>query len=156
MHVRVFKKIDVRTCVLYAYARAFMHVCMCFCMLVHALYLVLTIACSRICELMIFIMSCCMICPKPECSALQLAPMSTTTDIATAVSYSLSNESLIFKIVTRNKLQRGADLQWLSAFPNEAEVLYPPLTYLQPTGRTQVITLNACHFTVVEVTPTIA
>ena len=32
----------------------------------------------------------------------------------------------------------GADVQWLSAFPGEAEILYPPLTYLQPTGRSQV------------------
>ena len=31
-------------------------------------------------------------------------------------------------------MQYGADLQWLSAFPSEAEVLYPPLSYLQPTG----------------------
>tara|TARA_B110001452_G_scaffold188767_1_gene159065 strand:+ start:358 stop:579 length:222 start_codon:yes stop_codon:yes gene_type:complete len=34
-------------------------------------------------------------------------------------------------------LQYGADIQWLSAFPEEAEVLYPPLTYLQPTGWTE-------------------
>ena len=27
-----------------------------------------------------------------------------------------------------NFMQYGADLQWLSAFPAEAEVLYPPLT----------------------------
>ena len=32
----------------------------------------------------------------------------------------------------------GADVQWLSAFPGEAEILYPPLTYLKPTGRLQV------------------
>ena len=82
--------------------------------------------------------------------------MSTTTDIATAVTYSVSSESLIFRIVTKNKLQRGADLAWLSAFPTESEVLYPPLTYLQPTGRTQVIELNDCRFTVVEVTPTLS
>jgi len=54
--------------------------------------------------------------------------MSATTDIKTAVTYSLSNESLIFKIVTRNGLQHGADLKWVSAFPSEAEILYPPLT----------------------------
>ncbi len=82
--------------------------------------------------------------------------MSTTTDIETAVSYSISKESLIFKIVTKNKLQRGADLEWLSAFPTEKEILFPPLTYLQPTGRTQVIELNNCRVTVVEVSPTLA
>jgi hypothetical protein len=87
---------------------------------------------------------------------VQLAPMSTTTDIAIAASYSISRQSLIFKIVTRNGLQRGADLQWVSAFPNEAEILYPPLTYLQPTGLTQVIEVDAHCFTFVEVTPTLA
>jgi hypothetical protein len=81
--------------------------------------------------------------------------MSTTTDIATAVSYSLSSECLLFKIVTKNGLQRGADLQWVSAFPSEAEILFPPLTYLQPTGRTQVIEVNLCRVTVVEVIPTL-
>jgi hypothetical protein len=82
--------------------------------------------------------------------------MSTTTDIKTAVSYSISNESLIFRILTRNGLQRGAELQWLSAFPTEEEILYPPLTYLQPTGRTQVIEVGKCKMTIVEVTPTLA
>jgi hypothetical protein len=82
--------------------------------------------------------------------------MSTTTDIKTAVDYSTSTDSLIFKIVTKNKLQRGAELQWLSAFPAEAEILYPPLTYLQPTGRTQTIEINDHRFTIVEVSPTLA
>ncbi len=86
----------------------------------------------------------------------QLAPMSTTTDISTAISYSISQQSLIFKILTKNRLQRGADLSFLSAAPTEAEVLFPPLTYLQPTGRTQTIELNNHSFTVVEVTPTLA
>jgi hypothetical protein len=82
--------------------------------------------------------------------------MSTTTDIGTAASYSISKESLIFKITTENQLQRGADLQWVSAFPGEAEILYPPLTYLQPTGRKQVIEVDAHRFTIVEVRPTLA
>jgi hypothetical protein len=91
-----------------------------------------------------------------SCCCVQLAPMSTTTNLKTAVDYSFSKESLLFKIVTRNKLQRGADLQWVSAFPAEAEILYPPLTYLQPTGRTQVIQVDECRLTVVEVYPTLA
>jgi hypothetical protein len=79
--------------------------------------------------------------------------MSTTTDIKTAVQYSLSSESLIFMIVTENALQRGASLSWLSAFPTEEEICFPPLTYLQPTGRTQVVKTNGMRFTVVEVKP---
>ena len=34
-------------------------------------------------------------------------------------------------------MQMGASLHWVSAFPSESEVLYPPLTYLHPTGRRQ-------------------
>ena len=45
-----------------------------------------------------------------------------------------------------------ADISWLSAFPGEKEVLFPPLTYLKPTGRAEVV--GQC--TVVEVTPTLA
>ena len=47
---------------------------------------------------------------------------------------------------------RTADISWLSAFPGEKEVLFPPLTYLKPTGRAEVV--GQC--TVVEVTPTLA
>jgi hypothetical protein len=83
--------------------------------------------------------------------------LSTTTDIKTAVQYSFHEDyqdSLVFKIVTNNALQRGADLQWLSAFPTEAEFLLPPLTYLQPTGKKQVIEVEGRRYTFVEVRPT--
>jgi hypothetical protein len=88
----------------------------------------------------------------------ELAFMSTTTDLAVAVRYSLSRQSLIFKILVPSFMSRGADLAWLSAFPDEAEVLYPPLTYLKPTGRTDRVDAKDCDgnpvtFTVVEVTP---
>jgi hypothetical protein len=69
----------------------------------------------------------------------ELAFMSTTMDLNVAVRYCLSNHSLIFKVVSLNFMTMGADVQWLSAFPGEAEILYPPLTYLKPTGRKQVV-----------------
>ena len=54
-------------------------------------------------------------------------------------------------------LATGADLQWLSAFPGEAEMLYPPLTFLKPTGKTDTVSVDfnggLCSFTVVEVEP---
>ena len=31
-------------------------------------------------------------------------------------------------------MQRGADLSFLSAFPAESEILFPPLTFLEPKG----------------------
>ena len=88
----------------------------------------------------------------------ELAPMSTTSDIGVAASYSLSGASLLFKLKVNNFMQFGADLQWLSAFPGEAEICYPPLTYLQPTGRVERVKLleGTVTYTVVEVEPHIS
>lgn len=83
----------------------------------------------------------------------EVAPMSTSTDIRVAARYGLSENSLLFKIKVNNFLQYGAELQWLSAFPDEAEVCYPPLTYLQPTRKTQVVVVEKHKFTVCEVVP---
>ncbi len=88
----------------------------------------------------------------------ELAFMSTTMDLRVAVRYSLSRQSLLFKIVAPSFMSLGAELQWLSAFPGEAEVLFPPLTFLKPTGRTDRVDAVDCdgrpvNFTVVEVTP---
>ena len=82
--------------------------------------------------------------------------MSTTSDMAVAVHYGLSSGSLLFLLKVDNFKQHGAELEWISAFPGEAEVLYPPLTYLQPTGRVQIVTVGEnSSFKVVEVTPNI-
>jgi hypothetical protein len=94
---------------------------------------------------------------KNQKGGTELAPMSTTMDLAVATRYACSADSLLLKISLDNFMQYGADLQWLSAFPGEAEVLYPPLTYLQPTNREpQVIELSSGHkYTVYEVKPII-
>ena len=60
---------------------------------------------------------------------------------------------LLFKVATTSFIERGADLTFLSAFPDEVEYLYPPLTYLQPTGREDTITAGAVAYSVIEVTP---
>ena len=83
----------------------------------------------------------------------ELAPMSTTTDLKVAVEYSMSESSLLFKIKTKSFMQRGADLQYLSAFPAEKELLYPPLTFLQPTGWSMEHSVGGVKFTVIEVEP---
>ena len=56
---------------------------------------------------------------------------------------------------------RGASIRFLSAFPAEREYLYPPLSYLQPTGRREEVVLGAggsggARFTVVECRPRFA
>jgi hypothetical protein len=88
----------------------------------------------------------------------ELAFMSTTTDVRVAVRYSLSRHSLLLKIVAPNFMSLGAELKWLSAFPDEAEVLFPPLTFLHPTGRIDHVETLDCNsnlvsFKVVEVIP---
>jgi hypothetical protein len=84
----------------------------------------------------------------------ELAPMSTTTDLKVAIAYSISRSSLLLKLRTTSFMGRGANLSYLSAFPGEAEILFPPLTYLRPTGRKLEVTCHGVKFTVLEVEPT--
>ena len=54
-------------------------------------------------------------------------------------------------------MNRGPDISWISCFPTEKEFLFPPLTYLQPTGREDELTgPNGEKFKVVEITPNIS
>ena len=65
----------------------------------------------------------------------ELAPMSTTKKLDVALRYlrgmTLNQGAVLFRIIVTNKLNIGADLAWLSAFQEEAEYLYPPMTYLE-------------------------
>lgn len=58
--------------------------------------------------------------------------MSTSTDRNIAMGFALGDCPLVFKYVTQDFMQRGADISFLSVFPEEHEVLYPPLTFLRP------------------------
>jgi len=62
----------------------------------------------------------------------ELAPMSTTTDLQVALLYSASEHAVILRLRTRGFMDRGADIAFLSVFPAESEVIFPPLTYLCP------------------------
>ena len=83
------------------------------------------------------------------------AVMSTTTSLDTALSYASSRRQLIFKIRTTSFMNRGASLEWLSAFPAEQEILSPPLTYLRPLRRPLLLDFpkDDMQITVVEVEP---
>ena len=60
-----------------------------------------------------------------------MAFLSTTRDLSIAVQYASGGSScLVLKLSVPNFLDRGADLTFLSAFPEEVEFLYPPLTTL--------------------------
>ena len=79
--------------------------------------------------------------------------MSTTLDLKVAVAYGTSERSLLLKFKVGTFMQLGAEMQWLSAFPSEAEICYPPLTYLKPTGRVQTVRVEDRQFDVIEVEP---
>ena len=86
----------------------------------------------------------------------ELAPMSTTTDFKVAVKYGTCREgSLLLKIVVPSALNHGADLAWLSCFPTEKEVLYPPLTFLRSRKRFQTFVCeeNGAQVNILEVDP---
>ncbi len=61
------------------------------------------------------------------------ALMSTSNNFKVALQYAIKSgksDNILFRIVSANSMQRGADIQWLSMFPAESEVLYPPFSFL--------------------------
>ena len=83
----------------------------------------------------------------------ELAPMSTTTDLAVAMEYCASKNALILRLNTASFMERGADISFLSAFPTEKEVLYPPLTFMRATGAKQTVKIGDSNVTIMEVIP---
>ena len=90
----------------------------------------------------------------------ELAPMSTTTDLRVALAYTRmddgarrSGSALLFRVLVSNMLQRGADLSYLSVVPSEKEYLYPPLTFLKPTGDVTELSYGNIKYTVIDVVP---
>ena len=88
----------------------------------------------------------------------ELAPMSTTSSLEVAVKYSASSAArkgtpaLLLRSLATSFMQRGADLSFLSAFPEEAEILFPPLTYLEVTG-IHSVAAEGLAWTVVDIEP---
>ena len=69
---------------------------------------------------------------EPMVRFLDFACVSTTALESVAVhNFASSALPLVFKVVTKNCLSRGADISFLSVYPTEQEALYPPLTYLR-------------------------
>ena len=82
--------------------------------------------------------------------------MSTTTNINIAARYARAgrdNHSLVFRLRSSTFMNLGCDLMAFSAFPHEKEALYPPLTYLQPTGKPHQLVYDGCTYTILDVEP---
>ena len=63
--------------------------------------------------------------------------MSSTAELWVALKYSqgpAGSISTLLWIRTENFMDRGVDLEWLSAFPHEKGFLYSPLCYIKPIG----------------------
>ena len=89
--------------------------------------------------------------------------MSTSTDVRVAVGYAIrkttTGGALLMRIVTRNNLERGMDLKWISMFPGESERLLGPLNFMNKPKKFQEIEINGVNdqkvkLTVVEITVT--
>jgi len=94
----------------------------------------------------------------------ELAPMSTTCSLKVALQHAASEHAVILRVRTRGFMDRGADIAFLSCFPAESEVLFPPLTYLGPVREKDengveqpkpplVVRVGAATFTIVDVQP---
>ena len=70
---------------------------------------------------------------------IERAFMSTTSDRNVAMEYAAGHNarpkcSMLFQI-RMGMIDRGADIAWASQFPNEAEILFAPLTGLEVVAR---------------------
>jgi hypothetical protein len=83
----------------------------------------------------------------------ELGCMSTSTSMDTVAGYAKSEQPLIFRLVSEDFMSCGIDIGWLSVYPSEAEVLYPPLTYLKYMGQRPIKNSRGI---VVDVKPTMS
>jgi hypothetical protein len=88
-----------------------------------------------------------------EKGGTELAPMSTTLSLETAMAYSDSKAAVLLRLRTKDSLVRGADISFLSAFPGEKEILFPPLTFLRALGPSKLVKIEESSFHVVDVGP---
>ena len=87
----------------------------------------------------------------------EVGVMPTSSNPQMAWHYARLDEpgnSVLLKIIAENAWDRGAPLEWISAFPGEKEFCYPPLTYLQLVARKQGRARWRREVDVLEVKPT--
>ena len=84
----------------------------------------------------------------------EFACVSTTASKEIAFhEFASSGLPLIFEFRTKDWADRGADISFLSVFPNEQESLSPPLTFLRPVG-TRTEHMHGAEVLIATVEPT--
>ena len=79
--------------------------------------------------------------------------MSTSAAREIAIEFAGTKHPLVFKYETENFMSRGADISFLSVYPDEKEALYPPLTYLS-ASKIRVEVIDGVKYIIVTVKPT--
>ena len=64
--------------------------------------------------------------------------MSTSIDKDIMAGFAMSDQPLVFRVLSDDFMSCGADIQWLSVYPTEKEILYPPLTFLKYVKHTPI------------------
>jgi len=65
---------------------------------------------------------------------IEIAFMSTTTAKEEALKYARRSPGMILFEISQGFVARGASISWLSQYPNEEEILLPPLSVLEVVG----------------------
>ncbi|KAL1510688.1 hypothetical protein AB1Y20_006983 [Prymnesium parvum] len=66
---------------------------------------------------------------------VELAFMSCTNSREVALDYAVTSKAAVLFQIQEGFVDRGADLSWLSQYPHEREITFPPLTSLEVTGK---------------------
>ena len=92
-----------------------------------------------------------------EKGGTDFACVSTTASESVAVHNFASHTKLplVFRVVSKSCMDRGADISFLSVYPSEQEYLYPPLTFLRAL-EIKMETLSGVELLVATVEPTMA
>lgn len=88
-----------------------------------------------------------------EVGGTEVPCMSTSKDIKIVAQYARSLHPIILCIKVDSFMHSGADISWVSLYPSEQEVLFPPLTYLKPIRQLKI---QNHYGYVIEVTPTLS
>lgn len=75
-----------------------------------------------------------------------------TAEMWVAFKYSQGGDvATLLWLHTDNFMDRGVDVEWVSAYPHEKEYVYPPLTYMKPIRKLDNVKVGESTYNVVEI-----